>query len=135
MILFLPRKKLRIVTKSRIRPECSVGVKTRGPDADPSFKIIFHIHNHGRYMPPASKRILVCSSMARTPRESTGFIGKRIRRLISEWSQRMVGNINTVAIAPDLRTGSAILQVVFTIVFIHPCAFYKWIQEIIVVVF
>ena len=82
-----------------------------------------------------SKRILIGGSMTGTAGEAAGFIGKGIGRLVSEWSQRMVGYINTVAITPDLCTGSAILQIVFTIVFIHPCAFYKWIEEIIIVVF
>src|SRR4051812_28108795 len=63
-------------------------------------------------------------------------------RLVREWvmlligkrPKRFIANKNTIAIAALFGTGRAKLQVVFTVVFVHPGAFNKGQQEHVIIV-
>src|SRR6202035_1995798 len=86
-------------------------------------------------MPPVFICVLVGRTMSGPARKTAGFIRKGITCLVSEWPEGMIRYIDAIAIATHLRARSAILQVIFPVIFIHPGPFDKRIQKIIVVVF
>src|SRR5664279_4094187 len=86
-------------------------------------------------MPPAAKGILIRGTMARAFYKTAGFIREGIAGLVLKWPEWMIRNIYPVAISPDLRTRRAILEIIFSVVFVHPGALDKRTEKIIVVVF
>src|SRR5688572_28162359 len=86
-------------------------------------------------MPPVTCLVLVSGAMAGTTRKSARFIRKWIMFLVFERPHRLVGSVHPITITTELRTWRSILQVIFTIMFVHPRAFDERSQKSVVSMF
>ena len=135
MVFILRRQIRRIIAIRCIRIQNTIIVKTRWPNSDASFKIIFYTNTNRGNMPVLIIGILKSCSMSGTACKTSWLIRKRIVGLVFKWSEWIVAHINTISISTKLRSRCAILQIIFIVVLGHKSTFGKRLQKGIVVVF
>src|ERR1700754_773223 len=86
-------------------------------------------------MPVVAKLILPGSPMPRAFCKAPGFVGEWLLLLIGERPQRLITGKNAITVTALFGAGCTKLQVIFTVMFVHPGAFNKGQQKYIIVMF
>ena len=128
------RQKMRIVSESGAAPHHIIPVKSGRPDTNPSFKIIFNRQHNRAHMPVLIVVVFECCTMSCSPGKASQLHAQRIG-LLGIKTQWTIGYSHPIGITTELGTRSAILQIIFVVVFGDPGAFHEWIKKGIVHMF
>ena len=79
-------------------------------------------------MPVIAVIVFECSTVSGSQNKSTRFVGERIVLLVDEWSEGMIGHVDTIGIHFEFCARSTVLQVVLIVMLSHVCTFNKWFQ-------
>src|SRR5262245_12848167 len=102
---------MRIIAIRGVAVQHSVFVEARGPDADAALEVILDRDDNRRGMPPIAAAVLEGATVARAACKTPGLVGKGVMVLIRERSERLVANVDPVAVAAEFRSRGGVLQI------------------------
>src|SRR5579872_3564853 len=126
---------MRIIPITGITVHDIILIEPGRPDPDPTFKVVLYRNRDRADVPVVLFAVLESGAMSRPPRKSARFKRQGIGLRCKVISDRPRTYDHAVGVAAELGAGSAILQIIFSVMFGHPGAFDKRVQEGVVPVF
>ena len=110
------------VAVALVAEELAVRVKARGPETDAPLEIVVDGDAHRSRMPEIALTVLHRGAVARAGQEAAGLVGIGVVFRERKVTERTVGHIDAVGIGVELGAGAGVLEIIFSVVLVHPGA-------------